>query len=898
MNINDTNALNYQISPFITNLSLSEDELISTTTTYESNVYIGTTKGIILHYHHFDDVPEYILISQLQISEMPITRILILPVSKRVVVLAGRIAQVYSLPELSPCHIKRMKDINDIALLRIENQPDSILVLSPTKVRIIQLHGEQIKIVREIHYTNAIAGDSFNPANLIVIADGSNYDIIDIEHNRKIPLFEYRTDQEVSPILTSFYANDTNQSELLLTISSDVSTAIAMFINGTGDVTRGTLTWVGEGYPNGGVVIEWPYALAIFNSEEKSKLVVSSLESLDITIAMNLSDFKQSERIEKNEAIETDKHYSINKLDKFLSIEDVSVKHLLSTKDRNGELTQPLSRITTDILIHNQKEIWSIHKTNPIIEIHNSFMHALETENFEEFLKKDISHLAEESKNYAIHLQFLAVLHSKMDNILTFALKQYLNGPIISPKLVLHLLGGSEYKYDKVFVGLEKIIEDWKDEPDLELLKRYITALPSQYWTPELRRAYYRNATESEVLEFFKKDSFWNSYDDLNKELIELFITKSLSGAILEAYETLFEHDNDNRLQIASLYANILSEDLSRKHIHTAIKLLGSNTLTDKDYGKLLLEVIRVDKDKGVEFMRSKAAKRYNDINRAVTKELSDSSKGFAILSIELLESSFLEDTENQEIFDELLETISTTMISSTVCSEEAEASYDLLLREYEAINSLEKDKWPKISWLDFVSISGKSKDSETLFVLYLKSFELCWVKYHKYGKVYTTPDHKLFQYHQFIAQPNIEKLLAFHDYSNAETVAIINQLALPKQTFYFPKFTPEQKKIEEQQVQQSLLGIFKFYLKLYEEERKVEPAIEHFVETYSKSHISPVDLLEIIPNSFPLIYLLKFLEHAIVDLKSSSRETNIRKVVTKSESSRIKKLYQDFLTV
>ncbi|RLV89630.1 Vacuolar protein sorting-associated protein 3 [Spathaspora sp. JA1] len=900
METDDTKGLNYQISPFITNISsLVEDEFISTITTYESNVYIGTTKGIILHYHRFDDVPEYILISQLTISEQQqtITKILVLPMSKRVVILSGRIAQVYSLPELSPCHIKRMKDINDIELLHIEHQPDSILVLSPSKLRIVQFQGQQIRIIREIHYTNAITGDSFksnlsNSSNLIVVADNSNYNIIDIENNRKIPLFEYGArqgeEEQVTPLLTSFYAQDTNQSELLLTISSDSSTSIAMFINTLGDVTRGTLTWIGQGYPNGGVVIEWPFVFGIFNSKlENSKLIVSSLETLDSAIDMNLDEFKQSEKMcERTTSTTEVKHFSIKKLPQALSIEDVSIKHLLTKKESvSGELIQPLERLSTDILIHNQKQIWSIHKTNPIIDIHNLFINCLESEkDFQEFVKLDISHNTQESKTYAIHLKFLAALYSKQPDLaLTFAMKESLNGLVIDPALVSYLLVPGEPKPQSIFTGLESIIE--KSDKDLELMKRYIIQLPSKYRTPELRRIYYTNSSESEILEFFDKDiSFWDTYSDFNKSLIEIFTTRSLPNVVIKAYEVLFEHD-ENRTQIASLYSGILSENLTVDRVPTAIKLLSSNLLTEKDYGKLLLEVITIDKDVGVQFMKSKVAKRYNDINRTITKELSDSSKGFAILSIELLESSFLEDFENQELFNELLETISTTMVS---LYSDDDTSFELFLKEYQEISSLDKDKWPKISWLDFIRIRAHD---EALFELYLKSFELCWLDNER-KKEFTLPDHKLFQYHKFIADPNIPDLLSFHDYSTAETVAITGELPLPKHKFYPITYHEPTKHTDTS----ALLSIFKYYLELYQSGERIEPAIQHFVETYT--HIPAVELLELIPNSFPLAYLGKFLEGAIVDLKSTSRETHIEKVVTKSESSRIKQLYKDFLTV
>ena len=258
----------YKFRALVTDLASvvqNEEEIITYIASYQVNIYVGTSLGQILHYHHFEDASDYILISQLQISQdkKPVKKILILPHIERALVLCGEIASVYSVPELSPSHIGKLKKIVDLLYfsnhsplknseIRPSIENEEVLTLTDDKIRVIQVSKELIKLIKDISYSNAIKCVAFSSLNMLdhgslaVVANEKNYDIIDLKKTRKVPLFDYHpnANDDMYPQIVPFFPNDDEtDEEVLLTIKSDESTSMSMFINSSGDITRGTLLW-------------------------------------------------------------------------------------------------------------------------------------------------------------------------------------------------------------------------------------------------------------------------------------------------------------------------------------------------------------------------------------------------------------------------------------------------------------------------------------------------------------------------------------------------------------------------------------------------------------------------------------------------------------------------------
>lgn len=300
----------FKAQQLVDGLPFSPEETVSSVASYQSNLYIGTSSGQLLHYHSFEDAPDYLLISQLPIgSGKPVKKILVLADIERALVLSGSTIHVVTLPELSPSHVGKVKDANDMLLLQQirktapnpgqKPQPpnEKVVVYTPSKIRLLQFSHDNVKLLKDINYTDAqigvscAAGTSSNYSNLCLVANGSNYDIVDMQQTRKIPLFEYNAGGDpVRPFIVPFAAHDKKgKEEYLLTVNSDRTTSMAMFINSVGDVTRGTLSWIDEGYPSNGLVVSWPYTLGLFSKPGKHSILnVSSLVTFDVVYSKSV----------------------------------------------------------------------------------------------------------------------------------------------------------------------------------------------------------------------------------------------------------------------------------------------------------------------------------------------------------------------------------------------------------------------------------------------------------------------------------------------------------------------------------------------------------------------------------------------------------------------------------
>ena len=112
-----------------------------------------------------------------------------------------------------------------------------------------------------------------------------------------------------------------------------------------------------------------------------------------------------------------------------------------------------------------------------------------------------------------------------------------------------------------------------------------------------------------------------------------------------------------------------------------------------------------------------------------------------------------MEITENSS--EELLQLIVQAM---NLLYDSLKDEFTLLHQEFRRLNSLENERWPKLSWPNFLDISGKSKELLTFVELYLKSFELAR----------EAPDGPIFDYHRMFNNHDIDALLS---------LAIIQQL-------------------------------------------------------------------------------------------------------------------------
>lgn len=790
-------TIHYQISPVVENIHL-DNETITDITTYQNNLYVGTTNGHLLHFHRFDDTQEYIPLSTIDVGTQSISKILCIESIQRLLVISNRIVQSYILPELSPCRMKKMKDVTDLYLL--DNQ---VLVLSPTKIRIISIHADTITLLKEISYQGGVACRSCKDSNFVVVANHESYDIIDLDNNRKVPLFNYISESKVHPWIIPF------NGEYLLTVLSDANTSMAMFINNAGDVTRGTLTWIDKGYPENSIAIEEDYVFALF----KNCMVVSSLATLEtVTETENPG-------------------YTITKVPLAFVI-DRRLANIIDT------LSHATSLILTD-----GKQILGLHRIHKLVEIHQQFIQDnLELELApENFTGKD--------SQYITYLALFQAVATKNEDKFWEIVELKTDSELVS--FVFYILGGGE-KHTP-FPGLSEVCQHYGVFKNDQLLKKYILGLSHQYLSATLILYYYQHCTDEEALTFTQRTTFDNT-----QPIVDLLILQNRIQCASEVYK---------KLAVPIEYNTFINNHLLDSLIDDAIDLLLSGKLDENEYSKTLVSVLKFDKQKGIGVLKN-APPKYHSINQTVMKDLSGTTndeKGYLLLRIELMEI-----THKENPTDELLQLITQAL---HLLYDTIKDQFTHLHQEFKSTTSLEKEKWPKISWLAFLDMTPKSKELLTFAELYLKSFELA-------RKV---PDGPIFDYHRMFSNCDIDSLLEFGDYSTAESLAA-GETPLPKKTFYgATHFTPQPSTTE-------LVHILDFYVTQYASGLLAEPAIKHFAETYYHK-ITPWQLLQPIPSHFPLAYLVGYFHLVMANQTQQYRDVLIRKSISRAESLRTRKL-------
>lgn len=796
--MDDVGRIRYQISPVIESIHL-EDETITDITTYENNLYVGTSNGQLLHFHRFDDTTEYIPITTINVGTHSVSKILCIESIQRLLVISNRIVLSYVLPELSPCRMKKMKDVTDLQKL------DSlVLVLSPTKIRIINIQADTITLAKEINYQGGVACRSCKDSNFIVVANNESYDIIDLDNNRKVPLFSYKSESTVHPWIIPF------DGEYLLSVLSDTNTSMAMFINSVGDVTRGTLTWVDKGYPENSIALEGEYVFALF----KNKMIVSSLVSLDTVLEME------------------NPGYTITKVPPAI-VNDKSLANIIDT-------IQP----TASLILTNGKQIFGLHKVHKLVEIQQQFINDSLTE-------LNPASYTGNARDYITYLALVQVVITKNDDkFWEFANQETNEQLVVSPQFVFYILGGGEKHLP--FPGLKEICQHYGTYKNDKLLKKYIQGLPDKYLSTDIKLYYYQNCTNEEGLAFTERVTF----EDNPQPIIDLLIHQHRIKCASEVYK---------KVPLLIEYNTFINKHLLDSLVDDAVALLLSGKLDENEYSKTLISLLKFDDKRGIGVLKNGPSKYYN-INQTVMKDLSETTqdeKGYLLLRIELMEI-----TENSS--EELLQLIVQAM---NLLYDSLKDEFTLLHQEFRRLNSLENERWPKLSWPNFLDISGKSKELLTFVELYLKSFELAR----------EAPDGPIFDYHRMFNNHDIDALLEFGDYSTAESIATGTN-PFPKKTFYGTMDFTSQPSTT------GLIQILNFYLTQYSSGKQVENTIKHFAEAYYHT-IAPWQFLQLIPPDFPLAHLVGYFHLVTTDQTQQYRDVLIRKSISRAENLRTKKL-------
>ncbi|KAF2431401.1 hypothetical protein EJ08DRAFT_678423 [Tothia fuscella] len=209
----------YILRPLIKDVALSagdSDENVKITCVefWNENLYIGTSAGEILHHVQIPPDPSdpsgqpvFILASRLQPpvhqqTGAGIQQILLIPKTNKACILSNNTITFYMLPELSPTYT-HLDPLTcgwvggvDLDLDPEDGGQNGIVVMMclRNKIRLVKVAEEKPLKIRDIEFGGCLA--TVRRGDFACVADARTYALLDIVHQRKIPLFSISSADE------------------------------------------------------------------------------------------------------------------------------------------------------------------------------------------------------------------------------------------------------------------------------------------------------------------------------------------------------------------------------------------------------------------------------------------------------------------------------------------------------------------------------------------------------------------------------------------------------------------------------------------------------------------------------------------------------------------------------
>lgn len=201
--------------------------------------------------------------------------------------------------------IGSLRDVNDISrdiderLSDIDQGEEAVVtVFTKTAIRIVRVQKNSLKLLRNVEYPQALLG--LQRSNFALVANATNYDLIDIENSQQIPLFPISTageeeeldepttqsssqppipssgeDEPKSPSpppepvkkstkIRPLIAAVGSDEFLVLSGSGPEEPAMGLVVNTEGNISRGTIPW--PQYPES-VAVDYPYVASVIGTQ-------------------------------------------------------------------------------------------------------------------------------------------------------------------------------------------------------------------------------------------------------------------------------------------------------------------------------------------------------------------------------------------------------------------------------------------------------------------------------------------------------------------------------------------------------------------------------------------------------------------------------------------------------
>lgn len=817
---------------------LKDDEKFNSISCFESNVYIGTNQGQLLHYYRFDDSPSYILLSQQIVRHYPIKKILVLAKLSKVIVLCGDSMNLYSLPELALIQSGKLKEVENIQQFS-ENE---LIILTKQKVKIVRFVQDEIKHVKDINETGCIEAILLKSSKSIAIANNRSYDLVNLTNSLKTPLFEY-SDGHVIPNIIPFHAKDKGHNEVLLTIESDSNTAMGMFITENGDPERGTLTWIDHGYPTNGIAVVWPYVFGIF----LNTLVISSLTALDIKYSMAI----EGNLVHLNfPASIQDDNYVINGITK--------------------------KSITGDLVICSSNSVNLLYEVEPI---------QIFFEDFKRLLMGEVTDIQLLKLEDPFYMQLCFMYHLFQRNY--DKCKEIMNDILFD--LLLYLYDGRDE--NKFYSGTITMARDLKLKLDDSF---------TDYCFEEIQRTYLENHnlnlqtlayshlnSDKDVIEFINNDKdSWKIETSNLTNLIQQFDSQGLYGAKLHLYILLQDHERICLMSIAFL-SDKLTTDQHFDFVDLILKSL-SKLKDPKIYRDSLLEILRVDSSKGIAYMKKNINGNHKNIHHEVMKEVNNLShdKDFAKLKLDVLENDWKQNTGDiKDILLHLLEMLKQPTDSDVNNFMVLQNTY-LLENTFENLNQV-------ITWVDYLQMNKDATECAAFIEIYLKAYELLNLlnndqlisSSNEMTSLMEVVDEPIYEYFKicFIEDNQIQGLLQLGDSKSAEYFAVYNKPPFARNPYY-----KNLRHIQSPQAKSNLLTIYDHY-----KTNNNFKALKSFIINYNKLYTAS-EIINMLPQDMSISFIQEYLIDLYINMETTQRKLIMKKIFYRQDSKLNKSLYAD----
>ncbi|GAN02424.1 transforming growth factor-beta receptor-associated protein 1 isoform X1 [Mucor ambiguus] len=253
---------------------------------WDSDLYCGTSEGVVLHYSLEDNSsPDKSFSTRLKntihlgLGKKSVERILLIPQVSKAVVLCDSTLSFFSLPFFDPIPASFIQPIKGVSCFshdigeegRIGE--DGTVELAVIKRRAIQIYkiGESMHLKKELPLTDGAIALTRH-SRILCLADAQNYKLINLQQSSVTLLIPTPQVPVTSPTLLGsgtqlvprpLVAVVRKDEFLVVSGSSSDNQTIGIFVNANGDAIRGTLQWTN--YPKA-LCVEFPYVAALLRN--------------------------------------------------------------------------------------------------------------------------------------------------------------------------------------------------------------------------------------------------------------------------------------------------------------------------------------------------------------------------------------------------------------------------------------------------------------------------------------------------------------------------------------------------------------------------------------------------------------------------------------------------------